>query len=245
VSFATDGDSTEELETAIRRPISVAQLLEREGFRPASRARTTRRALSGVAAGAVLTVGAVVGGLFLNHGQTSGRDTLATAGLDKSGGDVVLSESNGGAIVSPALPHQAGQPAPITAAKAAAPKATGHAIRGASTVRPPIVVAHAPAATRAAPPAAPTAPAAQSAPVPAPASTPAASPSNSSTQTSPSTSTSTTPAPTSTTPAPTSTDPAPTSTDPTTPTTTPDHGGLLGGLTGALGQLQSGFDWFG
>ncbi len=258
MSFTTDSDSTEDFGIPFRRPISVAQLLEREGFRPADRTRATRRALTGVAAGAVLTVGAVVGSLFLNHGQTAPRDTLASG--SQSGGDIVLSEGNQqGTIVSPAMPHRA---AP------AAPRAAGHVTDGGATDRAKGAVGNAPIAAApkmATAPAQPSTPAVQSAPVMAPASTPAVSPStsptaNTSTATVPSapaaipTTTPAASAPATTTPPATATPPA--TTDPAAPPTTgsaaptttpaPAHTGLLGGLAGILGHVEHpAFSWFG
>ena len=90
MSSATNGDYDDDLGHGyLRRPISVAQLLEREGYRPAARSRATRRALTGVAAGAVLALGAVVGTLLLNHASgNSAGDTLASGA---NIGDVVLS----------------------------------------------------------------------------------------------------------------------------------------------------------
>ncbi len=115
VSFATDG-GTEDLAPVNRRgPISVAQLLEREGFQPATRSKVARRALSGVAAGAVLALGAVVGSLLLNHGtQNTNGDTLASGG--QSGGDIVFADSG---VSSPAV-------APATS-RAGAPAGSGTA----------------------------------------------------------------------------------------------------------------------
>jgi hypothetical protein len=119
VSFATDGN-TEDLGPGYRRrgPISVAQLLEREGFQPASRSRTTRRALTGVAAGAVLALGAVVGSLLLNHGtaNTNG-DTLASG--SQAGGDIVLAQN--GQSSSAATAASSGTAQSTTPADQAAP----------------------------------------------------------------------------------------------------------------------------
>jgi len=101
VSSATNGDYDDDLGHGyLRRPISVAQLLEREGYRPAARSRATRRALTGVAAGAVLALGAVVGTLLLNHasGNTAG-DTLASGA---NIGDVMLSNGNHQQAIAPA-----------------------------------------------------------------------------------------------------------------------------------------------
>src|SRR5882724_5585530 len=95
VSSATNGDYDDDLGHGyIRRPISVAQLLEREGYRPAARSRATRRALTGVAAGAV------VGSLLLNHASgNSAGDTLAAG---SNIGDVMLSNGNHQQAVAPA-----------------------------------------------------------------------------------------------------------------------------------------------
>ena len=119
MSFATDG-KTEDLGPAYRRgPISVAQLLEREGFQPATRSRATRRALTGVAAGAVLALGAVVGSLLLNHGtDNSNGDTLASG--NQSGGDIVLAEGgqSNTSVVTPATAAQVSTPAGSVASNA-------------------------------------------------------------------------------------------------------------------------------
>jgi hypothetical protein len=101
VSSATNGDYGDDLGHGyLRRPISVAQLLEREGYRPAARSRATRRALTGVAAGAVLALGAVVGTLLLNHASgNSAGDTLASGA---NIGDVMLSNGNHQQAIAPA-----------------------------------------------------------------------------------------------------------------------------------------------
>jgi hypothetical protein len=107
VSFATDSEYDDLGHGYIRRPISVTELLEREGYRPQARSRATRRALSGVAAGAVLALGAVVGSLFLSHpSATTPGGTLASGG--ESGGDIVLAESGAPQHVTttPQVPSQ-------------------------------------------------------------------------------------------------------------------------------------------
>jgi hypothetical protein len=243
VSLATDGNYDDDLGHGyIRRPISVAQLMEREGYRPAARSRATRRALTGVAAGAVLALGAVVGSLLLNHatGNTAG-DTLASG----SSADIVV----GGhghqqvAVVSPQATNQAatqngtraisniGQP---QIAPNPGRVATGQPVR---TVTTPAT-----GSTQSQPGGA-----AQAPPVQAPA--PVTPQSGTSTPTSP---TSTTP--TSTTPA----TGAPTASKPSTGATpapasggsSSSSGGLLGAVTGTLtGTLSSVtqpvFSWFG
>jgi hypothetical protein len=251
VNSATDRDYhlASDLEDTVRRPISVAQLLEREGFRPTERSRAAKRALSGVTAGAVLALGAVVSTLFLNHGQTTSGDTLASGA--QSGGDIVLAESSpaAGAPVSAARTAVATAgshlPAKITVpdvttvapAKAAVPDNSGH-------VRVQQNRATAPAKTT--PATSQTQAAMQSAPATTTPAAPATTPDTTSNATASTVPTAPLP-PTTTTTAPptTTTTPPPATTTPPAPSTTTDSG-LLGNVTGALdGVTQPVFNWFG
>jgi outer membrane biosynthesis protein TonB len=237
VSFVTDGD-TEDLGTGyLRRPISVAQLLEREGYRPTVRSRTARRALSGVAAGAVLTLGAVVGSLFLNHGQRTTGD-LASAGLAQSGGDIVLAESNTPPGSAPSATHTA---AATTPAPTASRTPTAHHQATQRTVTTPThqnrteATHQNPTTQHQQPPAlaATTTPQQQS--TPTTQSDPTAT-----TQLTPNTTTGTsTPA------TPTTTQPTTTTQPPTTQPTSTTPDGLIGGVGQVLGSVtQPVFDWF-
>lgn len=241
MNSATDRDY--DLEATVRHPISVAQLLEREGFRPTERSRAARRALSGVTAGAVLALGAVVSTLFLNHGtRTTSGDTLASGA--QSGGDIVLAESSpsaGATVVRTAvataeshLPAKVTVPdlktmAPRQADTGTAPDNSGHVrVRQnrASTPATTASTGKTQAAMRSAPTTTPAAPA-----------TTTDTTSNSTAGTLPPTTTPpTTRSTPTTTPPATTTDPAPT-TVPTAPLTSVDD--LLNAVT------QPVFNWFG
>lgn len=235
MGLATGGDYDDDLGHGyIRRPISVAQLLEREGFSPSSRSKATRRALTGVAAGAVLALGAVVGSLFLNHGATTTGDTLASG---QSGGDIVLAESgnhlqstNPASVPSQSLatapastPNVVAQTAPLT--KAAQRTTTSShndgTISGSWTPSTSAgTKAAAPSTQSAAPVTTQSAPATQSAPSSG-ASTPA----------------------TTTAPPTTATNNSSANTQGTDSTS---GGGLLGTVTGTLGDVTGSlFNWFG
>lgn len=242
MGFVTDGDTEDFGTVHLRRPISVAQLLEREGYRPAIRSSAARRALSGVAAGAVLSLGAVVGSLFLNHGDRTTGD-IAAAGLAQSGGDIVLAESNTSTGSAPAAASAAAtdshvrhhQPAPNTTktqpTHSTHPKTT-HQARPANTATTNTATTRTTATTRSAP-----------------------------TATTQSLSNTVTTAPAATQPTtqqPTTTQPSttqPTTTQPTTtdqsttqpPTTTQQgNGGVLGDVGQVLGNVtQPVFNWFG
>ncbi len=234
MSLATDGDYDDDLGHGyLRRPISVTELLEREGYRPAARSRATRRALTGVAAGAVLALGAVVGSLLLNHatGSTAG-DTLASG----SSGDIVLNHGHSPAVVAPAAKSQPATNGTTTSSNSAQPKVTQGGGRGVSS-HPVVVVpvqkpVTAPVTTQST----------QSAPT-APTSTSTLSSTAPATGGTPSTSTSTT--------APATSTPATSTTSPSTGTSSStSNGGLLGAVTGTLtGTLDSVtqpvFNWFG
>lgn len=224
MSFATDGDTDELAPGYLRRPISVAQLLEREGYQPV-RSRTARRALSGVAAGAVLTLGAVVGSLFL--GQRTTGD-LESAGLAQSGGDIVLSETNTPAGHAPSRP-------------AATTPTTSHTRTVHQPAATPVTHHSSPTTTH------------RTTTTTQPATTTTQSPAKATTQPTQHTATTqSTTQPTTTTPTtttqPTTTEPtAQPTTPPTTPpsTTHPGNGGLLGGVGQILGGVtQPVFDWF-
>jgi hypothetical protein len=62
------------------RPISVGELLRREGHQSESHDSQARRALGGVAVGAVLAFGAVVGGLVLHNAGATPSDMPAAGG---------------------------------------------------------------------------------------------------------------------------------------------------------------------
>jgi hypothetical protein len=236
VSSATNGDYDDDLGHGyIRRPISVAQLLEREGYRPAARSRATRRALTGVAAGAVLALGAVVGSLLLNHASgNSAGDTLASGA---NIGDVMLSNGS----------HQQAAITPAPQAHATGGQVGDAAV--ANTTQPQIVQNGGQAATKPVNRAA-TTPANPNLVTPATTnttqSTLATTNTNTSTPVTPATSSGTTTPATSTAPPP--------STKPATPapatSSSSGGGGLLGTVTGTLaGTLNSVtqpvFSWFG
>jgi hypothetical protein len=67
------------------RPISVGELLRREGQASEPRDSQARRALGGVAVGAVLAFGAVVGGLVLHNAGAAPSD-MPVAGGGSAGG---------------------------------------------------------------------------------------------------------------------------------------------------------------
>ena len=67
------------------RPISVGELLRREGQQSESHDSQARRALGGVAVGAVLAFGAVVGGLVLHNAGATPTD-MPVAGGGSAGG---------------------------------------------------------------------------------------------------------------------------------------------------------------
>jgi len=233
VSLATEGDYGDDLGHGyIRRPISVAQLLEREGYRPAARSRATRRALTGVAAGAVLALGAVVGSLLLNHaGNNTAGDTLASG---SGGNEIVLGNH---------------QPAVSTYPKNVAQQQIG---TSASTTTPQAVTT--PSTTQAQThPQAPAARPVVNNPVVPQSSTRSATttPATSTTQSAPTSTTTTTPATgTPSTNAPVQPAPPATSTTPSNGNGNSNNGGLLGAVTGTLtGTLNSVtqpvFNWFG
>ncbi|HEY3609209.1 MAG TPA: hypothetical protein VGL06_17040 [Pseudonocardiaceae bacterium] len=235
MSVATNGDYDDDLGHGyLRRPISVAQLLEREGYRPAARSRATRRALTGVAAGAVLALGAVVGSLLLNHasGNTAG-DTLASGA---NVGDVMLSNGSHQQVAAPspkALPA-GGQVGDAAVANTTQPQIVQQGGRAAT--KPVTKVATPPAQAGVRTPATSTI-----------QSTPVTTGSTSTTPVTPATSGSATPS-TSANP-PTSTAPA-TATPSTSSAPSSGGGGLLGSVTGTLaGTLNSVtqpvFGWFG
>jgi hypothetical protein len=260
VGFATDGNGwhPDDVETTIRRPISVASLLEREGFEP-TRRRAARRALSGVAAGAVHSLGAVVGSLFLGHGRTTAGDTLATGGFVKSGGDVILAETTphtpgvtAQAEQHTALPHQATSPQAHTTRQPA-----GHAptTGNTSTVQRPVTPQHKSdqSAATGDTGGSPVAGAASMAPATTPSDTDSQGPSTQSAPASTQSATTDPSTPTtsgspSTTGTPSTTTTPPTGTTTTTPpsTTTTQSGGLLGGVGDILGGVTDPvFHWFG
>lgn len=240
MSFATDSENDDLGHGYLRRPISVTELLEREGFRPQARSRATRRALSGVAAGAVLALGAVVGSLFLSHPVTTANgDTLASG--SQSGGDIVLAESGTPSsqvpsqslgTATPAAPAQAGpaRTAPVQqhANGPSTPRSDG-TISGSwspssNTVTPNTNSASSHAVTQS-PSTSQAAPSTQSAP-------PSSAPSTASTPSSSSPSTASTP-------------PAASSTNPNSGQQS-SNGGLVGAVTGTLGDLTAPvFNWFG
>lgn len=236
MSFSTDGgyDDLDDAPT-IRRPISVAQLLEREGYRPASRSRTTRRALTGVAAGAVLALGAVVGSLLLNHATgNSAGNTLASGSAGSA--DIVLSNQQPAATQNQ-QPAARDQQQIGTAAIAASTQPQG--VRTGTTHRAATNPAQQQQQSTA--PAAPTTTqSTQSAPV-----------STSTTSTAPTGTSSSAATPPSSASTPTSQQQAPTdATSSTTNSNNSSNGGLLGAVTGTVtGTLNSVtqpvFNWFG
>ena len=78
-TFGSFGGSMDE------RPISVGELLRREGHQSESHDSQARRALGGVAVGAVLAFGAVVGGLVLHNAGATPSD-MPVAGGGTAGG---------------------------------------------------------------------------------------------------------------------------------------------------------------
>lgn len=241
MNSVTDGD-TEDLGTGyLRRPISVAQLLEREGYRPTVRSRRARRALSGVAAGAVLTLGAVVGSLFLNHGQRTTGD-LAASGMAQSGGDIVLAESN---TPPGSAPTAATHATAVTSQAPTSRSATTHhqaTQKAATTPRTTHQDDHSQAThqNRATQPQQQQ-PATTTQPQQPTATTQSAP--TATTQLTQNTSTSTS-TPASTT-QPTTTTSQPPTTQPTTTQTPPPDNGLIGGVGQVLGSVtQPVFDWF-
>jgi hypothetical protein len=253
VNSATDGDTDYLAVEYLRRPISVAELLEREGYTPAGR-RAARRALSGVTAGAVLALGAVVGTLFF-HGERTAGDSLASGGLAQSGGDIVLAETSSGPAVATAHQVVAPKVAPAPKMAKAAPKAglvpgsrvgsddISRGQGGAASVGSAPVTS-APQSTAGAMAPSTTTDSARSTSrslQSQPATTTTPPPTDNSTASTPPTDTSTPPTDTS---VPSTTD-APVTTTQTAPPTTTGNG-LVGGLAGALGNVTSPvFDWFG
>jgi hypothetical protein len=234
VSVVTNGDYDDDLGHGyLRRPISVAQLLEREGYRPAARSRATRRALTGVAAGAVLALGAVVGSLLLNHasGNTAG-DTLASG---SNVGDVMLSNGSHQQVVAPKALPAGGQVGDAAVANTTQPQIVQKG--GQAATKPVTKVATPPARANVLTPA--TTNSTQSTPV-----------TSGSASTAPVTSaTSSSATPSTTANPPTSTAPA-TATPSTGSSSSSGGGGLLGTVTGTLaGTLNSVtqpvFNWFG
>jgi hypothetical protein len=241
VSFATDSEYDDLGHGYVRRPISVAQLLEREGYRPAARSSATRRALTGVAAGAVLALGAVVGSLLLNHGATATTgDTLAAGavngGIGQSGNTATVPQSGSTTIGTAAQTQpttNTGTAATVnTAPKAASSGTQTGTTRSGGTMTPthtqPQTQQPATQSASAKPVTTPVTPATQSAPT---GTTAATTPTT--------TMAAGTPASTTTTTAPTKTNSGGSSSP-----------GLLGSLTGTLtGTLdavtQPVFTWFG
>ena len=235
MSLATEGDYGDDLGHGyIRRPISVAQLLEREGYRPAARSRATRRALTGVAAGAVLALGAVVGSLLLNHaGNNTAGDTLASG---SGGNEIVLGNHQPAVSTYPknVAQQQIGTSASTTTPQSVGTPSTTHAQTHPQTP----VAAH---------------PVVNSPVVPQSTRSATTAPTTSTTQSAPTSTTTTSPA-TGTTPStnpPAQPAPAPTSSTSTNGSGgSQNNGGLLGTVTGTLtGTLSSVtqpvFSWFG
>jgi len=237
VSSATNGDYGDDLGHGyLRRPISVAQLLEREGYRPAARSRATRRALTGVAAGAVLALGAVVGTLLLNH--TSGNSAGDTLASGANIGDVMLSNGNHQQAVAPApKTHPAiGQVGDAAVANTTQPQIVQNG--GQAATKPVNRTATTPASPNLFTPATPN----------TTQSTPATPNTGTSTPVTPATSSSTSTTPATSAAPPTATTPAQPA--PTTGSSSSGGGGLLGTVTGTLaGTLNSVtqpvFGWFG
>lgn len=213
--------------------------MEREGYQPATRSRGTRRALTGVAAGAVLALGAVVGSLLLNHGTaTTTGGTLASG--SQSGGDIVLAETGSPSSSTPvqstpqaAQPANTGATANVThTGTVVRSGSTGNATGGGTTTythQSTAVPARPAGGTASTTPASKTGTGTASAP--AATSTPATSTSTPTTQSAPATSTAT------------SGNSAATSTP---STTTSSNGGLLGTVTGTLSNVTNPlFAWFG
>lgn len=240
MSFATDSENDDLGHGYLRRPISVTELLEREGFRPEARSRATRRALSGVAAGAVLALGAVVGSLFLSHPVTTPNgDTLASG--SQSGGDIVLAESGtpssqvpsqslgtstpaAPAQVNPARSAPAQQQANGSSTSRSDGTISGSWSPSTNSVTPSTnsaashAVTQSPSTSQAAPSTQSTPPSSSSAP--STASTPSSSPSTASTP--------------------------PASSTNTNANQQSSNGGLVGAVTGTLNDLTAPvFNWFG
>lgn len=235
MSLATGSNYDDDLGHGyIRRPISVAQLMEREGYRPAARSRATRRALTGVAAGAVLALGAVVGSLLLNHttGNTAG-DTLAAG----SSADIVLGGHQQAAAVSPQAATQNGTKAISNVGKTPVAPNPGRVVTG-QPVR--TVTTPATGSTQSQP--------GGTAQTPAPAQSPVTPQSGTSTPTNPTPTAPTGAKPTTT--APTVSGGPSGGGTPVPSSSSSSNGGLLGAVTGTLtGTLNSVtqpvFTWFG
>jgi hypothetical protein len=233
-----------------RKPISVAALLEREGYRPRTRSRATKRALSGVAAGAVLALGAVVGSLLLNHGASStAGDTLASG--SQSGGDIVLAESGtpygtaqtstthaGTSATTPRTTPSASSGAPRVSQNGTHGATHGHTDDSVATGRGYTGYSGANRSTTSSPVTTTTGRTTTDAPT----TTGAAPTTTAPTTTPPATTTDTTPSGSTSSTAPSTTS------DTTTPpaTTSSSGGGVLGTVTGTLDDVTAPvFNWFG
>lgn len=217
------------------RSIPVGELLRREGHASVARAFDRRRGvLTGVAAGAVLAIGAAVGSLVIGHSD-SGANALASGA---SGAGALVPEDGAGAIAASTggSSAQAGpQQQQVTPNVAPMAQVTPRA----ATPRAP-QANHQPVRTGAAP----------GAPTAATSTTRSAQPSTSTPPSASSPGTGTTSAPPSTS---SSSSPSSSSTPSTPPsTTTPpssgsgNDGGLLGTVGGVLGGVtQPVFNWFG
>ena len=224
---------------AAERPISVGELLRREGHQSESHDSQARRALGGVAVGAVLAFGAVVGGLVLHNAGATGTDMPVAGGGTAGGagfnGSVPVAST--GTIgsntprVQPAANTTTTNPGPGTQTQhGSSPNKSGSALGGGA------------AGTTVDPTTDPSFPGSSGT---LPTSTGSTSTGTSASGTSTSTPHTTTGTGTSTSNPGTSTS-QPTSTSTGTSTSSGDGGGLLGAVGSTLGSVtQPVFSWFG
>jgi hypothetical protein len=241
-------DAPTDVHRAVQRPISVAQLLKREGHDTPTQQGMTRRTLTGVAAGAVMVFSAAVGSLLLHHGDATTGNVAAGSGS----GDVLAADGT----VTSSAPGTSAQPSTqATTHTLTLPGSPGATTSQSTADRAKHLAPAAPATTP--DPAATDSGTATSTGTTAPSTTQSSTQSSStgSTDTGASTSTTTTTAnhtPTSTpststgSTAPTTTSSSGGSSSTTPPTTTSSSGGVVGTVTGVLGDVTAPvFSWFG
>jgi hypothetical protein len=220
-------DTPTDVHPVVQRPISVAALLKREGHDTPSQEGMTRRTLTGVAAGAVMVFSAAVGSLLLHHGDTP-TGTLAGS----ANGDVLAADGTVAGQPAAAQPstqtstHVASTPAATPKSVTIAPKTdTTHRATGNTA---PVVST--PATTPTNGSTSGSTASTQSASTPS-SSTPSSSSSSSSTSSNTGGSTSSS---------------TPSSSSSSGSTTTSNNGGLVGTVTGVVGDVTAPvFSWFG
>ncbi|HJP80451.1 MAG TPA: hypothetical protein VJ914_39630 [Pseudonocardiaceae bacterium] len=225
------------------RPISVGELLRREGQQSETHDSQARRALGGVAVGAVLAFGAVVGGLMIHNAGATPSD-LPVAGGGAAGGagfNGSVPIASTGTIgsntpkVQPAANTTTTANSPTTQRNSTTPSSVGTALGGGAARNNQVAQT--------------TDPSYPSSSGTLPTSTGSTSTGSTSTGTSTSGSTSTQKG--STNPGTSSANPGSSSSTPTTGSNgggsgSGDGGGLLGGLGSTLGSVtQPVFNWFG